>query len=272
PKRAPKLINVYAQRSFRFSFTNEHMARVVLEFLRDHPEVWPANDPPTAPPVLHTLTWRDDGYSRDLALRFQEVFHEGLFKGPPTDPNLLAYSTGDAYTPNPPEVRAVGLFFRMNPDLQSGRHLLVLPTSTQRAQRLLRTLVRRHPAKARNLVVATGDSIGFNSVYRDRNVSWNVQDVPVPLLFFAHRNPAWRRAEEAAPPVGAAAGVAAGAPSPWASLGLLPEREPGRRYAPKPPGPATDDLLLHRDILEAVVQAAFRDLRLLADADVLRDR
>src|SRR5262249_12560075 len=138
--------------------------------------------PSPPPPPPHTRAWRDDTYPPDLAVPFQGAFRKEAFPKGTLDPTNTPSRPGAPTNPNPPEARAVGLFYRMNPALQSGRHLLVLPTNTQRAQRLLRTLVRRHPTKARNLVVATGDSIGFNSVYRDRNVSWNIQDVPVPLL------------------------------------------------------------------------------------------
>jgi hypothetical protein len=263
----PKLITVYKGRSFRFSFTNKHMARVVLEFIRDHPEIWPANDRHALAAAactaaaadgwagltrltagemsyaLHTLAWRDDRYSLDLAARTRKVFPQ-VFPLVTDDPNVIDYSAGDYYHPNPREAIAVGLFLSNNRDLQAGRHLLALPTNAQRAQRLLRTLVRRDPVQARNLVVVTGDSISFNSIYRDRNVSWSILDMPVSLVLFAHRNP-----------INAAVGFRSGGAG---------EAEP---YST-----ATDDLLLHRDILEALVQAAYPDRGLVADADLLNDR
>ena len=45
------------------------------------------------------------------------------------------------------------------------------------------------PAEIQDLVVITGDSISFNNVYRDGDLEWNVLDMPVPLIFFSHRNP-----------------------------------------------------------------------------------
>ncbi len=264
----PKLINIYLGRSFRFSFTNRYMAQAVLDFVRAHPALWPQNGRQATPPAgaaaaadpwtalgllaaaeagqqyaLHTLTWNDDSYSLDLAARFARVFPD-VFKQYNIDPNFIAYSTGDYYHPNPREAIAVGLFLRNNPDLQDGRHLLVLPTSAQRAQRLVRTLVRRDPVRARNLVVVTGDSISFNNIYRDRNVSWNIQDVPVPLVLFAHRNPV------------------------NATVGFRAKGGGGSESCCT----STDDLLLYRDLLEALVQSAYRDNRLLADADALRER
>jgi hypothetical protein len=268
-EKNPKLITVYKGRSFRFSFTNKHMARVVLEFIRDHPEIWPTHDRHAAAAaagtaaaadgwagltrlaadelseryVLHTLAWRDDRYSMDLAARAQKVFPQ-VFRLRSGEASEIDYSAGDYYHPNPREALAVKLFLTNNRDLHTGRHLLALPTNAQRAQRLLRTLVRRDPVQARNLVVITGDSISFNSIYRDRNVSWSILDMPVSLVLFAHRNP-----------VNAAVGFRSGGAG---------EAEP---YST-----ATDDLLLHRDILEALVQAAYGDRGLVPNAEALQDR
>jgi hypothetical protein len=199
--------------------------------------------------VLHTLSWDDDSYSLDLAARFRRVFPQVFGRGR-SDENRVAYSAGDYFQPNPREAIAVNLFLLSGGGAETERRaederrLLALPTSTQRAQRLLRTLVRRDPLQARNLVVVTGDSIGFNSIYRDRNVAWNILDVPVPLVLFAHRNP-----------INEAVGF-----------------RPGADGNAGADSTATDDLLLHRDVLEALILAAYPDRRLVADADALRDR
>ncbi len=268
PRQGKKLIQVYPGRSFRFSFTNQHMARVVLDFVRDHPAVWGQNGrlPLTLagvvgardglagaallaaaehaqPYVLHTLRWYDDSYSIDLAERFAAALKQ-VFLPSEVNPNSIAYSTGDYFQPNPRELLAVGLLLQTGANYPEGRHLLALPTSAQRAQRLLRALVRRDPRRTRNLVVVTGDSIGFNSIYRDRNATWNIHDMPVSLVFFAHRNPVSR-----------AAGF-----TPCAS-GSVEDR-----------CTATDDLLLYRDMLEALVQATHAEGRLLADADSVHAR
>ncbi len=266
----PRLIEIYRDRSFRFSFTNQHMAQVVLNFVRDHPEVWPSGprqaafragaavsaEPWTAltllaatdrgrPYALHTMSWDDDSYSLDLAAHFRRAFPKRFGLGR-SEENRIAYSAGDYFHPNPREAIAVNLFLIYGSGADSERRederrLLALPTSTQRAQRLLRTLVRRDPLQARNLIVVTGDSIGFNSIYRDRNVAWNVLDVPVPLVLFAHRNPINE------------------------GVGFRPSAD-GSDSAD---ATATDDLLLHRDVLEALVLAAYQDRRLVADADAL---
>ena len=66
---------------------------------------------------------------------------------------------------------------------------LVLPTQTVRMRRFLINLQRRSPAVARNLVVLNGDAISFDAIFRDRDVAWNILDVPYSLVFFSHRNP-----------------------------------------------------------------------------------
>ncbi|HYT87288.1 MAG TPA: hypothetical protein VEL76_01080 [Gemmataceae bacterium] len=260
---SPRLIHIYNGRSFRFSFTNKQMARVVLDFVRSHPELWPekGRDFPGAAGIaavgdpwaalgllanaeqfrLQTLEWADDSYSVDLARRFSRVFQR-LFPFGRAVEDLINYSAGDYFQPNPREAFAIGqLVVGSAPD---ERRLLALPTAAQRAQRLLRTFVRRDPLQGRNLVVITGDSISFNSIYRDRNVAWNILDVPVPLVLFAHRNP-----------VSTTAGF-----KPMADGNVEASCS------------STEEILLNRDILEALVQGAYRERRVLTDADGLRDR
>jgi hypothetical protein len=203
------------------------------------------------PPVsLYALAWADDPYSRDLADRFIKLFPDHFDRVPMTraaprvtyDPVL--YGVGDRDRPNPPEALAINTFFASdNPLLQGNRELLVLPTGTERARRVLQALANRAPVDVRNLVVLSGDSITFNSVYRDRDVAWNIQDLPVPLIFFSHRNPINRAA------------------------GFRPhgdDRDPAAATG-------TQDLLLYRDIMEAVVQAAGLPGGTLGDADHLRE-
>jgi hypothetical protein len=271
---APKLMHVYPGRSFRFSFTNRRMAAVVMAFVKDHPEIWahsphytaalagalaasggPAGLPLLAcadqlPPVYHyAVAWADDPYSRDLADRFGEVFREHieepgllpLAAGPfrPRIRDEIPYGVGDRDRPNPAEAFAIDHFFDRNPLQPGNRELLVLPTSTERARRFLRTLANQAPLAMENLVVLSGDSLTFNNVYRDRDVAWNVQDLPVPLVFFSHRNP-----------INVAAGfrTRSDAQDPSATTG-------------------TQDLLLYRDVVEALVQAACDEQGTLGDAD-----
>jgi hypothetical protein len=297
---SPRLIDIYDKRSFRFSFTNKQMARVVLDFVRSHPELWPDN-PREAPaaagiagaanpwaalsllattdhPRLQTLEWSDDSYSVDLARRFTRVFQR-LFPFGRAVEDRVPYSAGDYFHPNPSEAFAIGPLVAGSAAAPDERRLLGLPTATVRAQRLLRTLVRRDPLQGRNLVVITGDSIGFNSIYRDRNVAWNILDVPVPLVLFAHRNPVSATAGFPIPNRALTATTTVGllaAPlgeGPGLAVAALPAGKAALSDGNADPfGNATDEVLLNRDILEALVQAAYRDGRLLADADTLRER
>ena len=276
----PRLMDAYPERTFRFCFTNARMVEAVFDFVRQHPHIWPkhARSPivdPRWPFFLLTLTWLDDGYSKDLASTFRETYDQYIrgVAGPdavvPADEQFIAYSVGDFYRPNPREEIAVTLYLDQvrTPDelpplgmptllpsylgvlsavrqaeLADRRQLLVVPVGTQPARRFLHTLCARAPKEVRNMVVVNGDAISFNSVYRDRDIAWNVQDVPLPLVFFAHRNPI----------------------DPAAGFGAKRQDMTDRS--------STSDLLLFRDIFEALVLAAFDGGKLADNADVLRSR
>jgi hypothetical protein len=278
--RWPRLMEAYPERTFRFCFTNARMVEAVFGFVQSHPQIWPrhARSPtvdPKSPFFLFTLTWLDDGYSKDLASTFQHTYAQyirgvaGADAVVPADEQFIAYSVGDFYRPNPREEIAVTLYLDQvrTPDelpplgmptllpsylgvlaaarqleVADRRQLLVVPVGTQPARRFLHTLCSRAPKEVRNMVVVNGDAISFNSVYRDRDIVWNVQDVPLPLVFFAHRNP-----------IDAAAGF-------------------GARRQDMTDRSSTSDLLLFRDIFEALVLASFDGGQLAADADVLRSR
>jgi hypothetical protein len=250
----PRLMAVYPERSFRFAFTNTRMVEAVLDFVRNRSDVWPPrakNDVnPASPFFLFTLTWMDDGYSKDLAYSFRKLFAApikaklGNDAYIPFDENFVQYSVGDFFQPNPSEDRAVGMFLADSPRRGDQPQLLVLPTGAQRARRLLRTLCRRAPSEVRDIVVANGDSISFNNLYRDRDLAWNVQDVPVPLIGFSHRDPI----------------------DPSSGFGA---KEPGGERIDHT---STQDLLLFRDLIEAVVLASFHDGALVKSADAVLGR
>jgi hypothetical protein len=274
----PKLMDVYKGRSFRFAFTNSRMAAVVMAFVKDHPEVW-SNSPHLAassagvvsagdgltaltlltcrdhmsPISFYALAWADDPYSLDLSDRFGEVFKEqfadfGSSVAQEAERmrirDEVPYSVGDRDRPNPPEAAALDRFFDHNPLFQGSREILVLPTGTDRARRVLHTLANQAPLDLGNLIVVSGDSIPFNSVYRDRDVAWNVQNMPVPLIFFSHRNPINRAA------------------------GFHPKARPADPSAPT----GTQDLLLYRDVLSALLQAACLRSGEIGDADQVISR
>jgi hypothetical protein len=116
------------------------------------------------------------------------------------------------------------------------RPLVIVSAQEEPSRRFLRGLVRCVPSLSKNvqIVVATGDAISFNTVYRDRHVSWNIQDLPFPVVFFCHRNP-----------IDADAGFRAGAGESVATR--TEERDTTAETG-------TEDVLLFGDIVEALVQ------------------
>jgi hypothetical protein len=256
-ERFPRLMDVYQGRSYRFCFTNNRMAEAVVEFLAQQPQVWPrpggvwaapagaagagAAGPFAAlaplgaagllaPAALYAVAWADDRYSLDLADRFAQVFVDRL-PGSHVTINSVPYGVGLADQPNPSEAEAADRLLAEQFLQRGQRQTLALPTATTHARRFLRTLARQAPLEVRNLVVLTGDSIGFDSLFRDRVTAWNVQDVPASLVCFSHRDPV--------------------------------DLSAGFRPAPAGGGPTaatgTHDLLLYRDILEGVTLACSDD-------------
>lgn len=260
----PKLMGIYPDRSFRFAFTNQRMVQAVLDFIRQTPRVWlPKSLEPTVsagviapghawtslsmlgaagpwrPYFLYTLAWGDDGYSKDLSEMFFKQFAEQTAGRIGADgvsnvaDGSVPYSTGDQFQANPRENIAVNLFLADRGGLRDQQHLLVLPTGAQRMRRFLRTLCRQAPLEIRNVVVVNGDAISFNTVYRDRDVAWNILDMPVPLVFFSHRDPI----------------------------------DPAAGFDPHKAATGTQDVLLYRDIFQALLGVAFQQDRSLHDAD-----
>jgi hypothetical protein len=271
------LHRIYAQRTQRFCFTNRQMAEAVTDL------IWSQNDlRPDAAPVYITW-WQDDPYSVDLTERFVDALRRpalqtvtsdwaGLMRftaqgGLPFDGTSVWWGRFQPLLPVSERIiSSVGLFDRPNRweaesakrlmEIKLNRYpgqrrpLLVMPAASQPSRRFLRALVRSAPAEARRFVVATGDALAFNTVYRDRNVAWPVQDLPFPLVFFCHRNPV-------DPNVGFQ-------PENSARLGGVGDTGS--------PLTGTEDLLLYMDILEALVQAAAAGPGLPADAADLKQR
>jgi hypothetical protein len=145
----------------------------------------------------------------------------------------IASSVGAFDTPNPYEAAVAGDMLEHWLGNPQPRPLVIVAGQSQPSRRFLRGLIRGAPSlsKRADLVVATGDAISFNTVYRDREVAWNIQDLPFPLVFFCHRNP-----------IDAGAGFRAG--------------ERGPDDSDNTAATGTEDVLLFGDIVEAVVQTA----------------
>jgi hypothetical protein len=268
-----ELMAVYPDRSFRFCFTNRQMTRAVTTFIWSQPELRPDADP------VYLPVWEDDPYSQDLAERFLDVLRLRAVKagarawvwqaggGFPLDLTTIyrgdyplvsrfvqvniPHGIGTVIQPNEWEAQAAE---KLTDELEGQRPpqqraLLALPApAAQPARRFLHGLLRTIPAQADRFVVAMADSFDFNTVYRDRNVTWPIQDVPFSLVFFCHRNPVDPVAFEPDDPARAA---------------VVPD--PGGKTTT-----GTDYLILYRDVAEALIRAAYQGGDLATSADELR--
>ncbi len=185
----------------------------------------------------------------------------GVFPVHRAGPHASRFSMAILPTPHPID-SSVGLFATPNRfESEAARHLidllleyertqrqpqerplLVLPAQAQPSRRFLRALEGYGPHPARRFVVATGDAIPFNTVYRDRQVAWPVQELPFPLVFFCHHNPTDRAA------------------------GFRPDGEPGGGGVAST---GTEDVLLYEDVIDALAHA---DAASAADASELDRR
>lgn len=202
PSGGVPVVDLYDDRTFRFCFTNRQMAEAVVRFVFDGPEAG-LRPPPNARVPVVTVSWGDDQYSMDLRDQFTTALTRRFAPAgrlAVLDHSTIPFSVGGYMTPNPRE-RDVAEFvadrLRSVPD---GRVLLVLPSTTQPARRLLRAIVETEPKAAEKLVVVTGDGLPLNAVLRDGEFAWPVATLPVPLVFFAHNNPvAWDQPGAAMP-------------------------------------------------------------------------
>jgi hypothetical protein len=267
------LNQLYAGRTFRFCFTNRRMASAVTSFLWTQDDLRPDNDP------VYMVQWNDDSYSRDLVEGFwkalrglvtrQFVLQWGWITGcvgtgaPPAlqagclaaargsrcqlailpTPQLIDSSVGSFATPNRFEAKVARdlLDLLAQPEPRQERALLMVTGQSGPSRRFLRALARAAPGQARRLVVATGDALAFNNVYRDRQVTWPIQDLPFKLVFFCHHNP-----------VDPNAGF-----RPYPSEGRGPRGMDEEPVPPEGGSPATgtEDVLLYMDMVEALVRA-----------------
>ena len=260
------LIEVYQKRSFRFSFTNQKMVTSLLTFVKhriypDQEKDWAQNlwVPRTAEPAvapngdagtMHAVTWEDERYSQDMTELFQSEFRKRHPKGEFIGEGTIRHSVGGFYHPSPEELAHVGTFLALRTPIRP-HSFLVLPTQMVRMRRFLINLRQRSPLDARNLVIVNGDAISFNSVYRDRDVVWNILDLPYSLVFFAHRSPIDR-----------SAGFT------W----IKKDRAGAAEVFPQPTTTGTHDILLYRDIFEAILYAAYDKGQLLSDSLEVRKR
>jgi hypothetical protein len=287
PERGASLMKLYPERTFRFCFTNQQMAAAVSHFIWTQNDLRPDSDPP------YLVSWTDDSYSRDLIDGFWDAqiklmgpsvasewaWASSQFAGlglpaliggvlpmeragpngsayrlaiPPT-PQRIDSSVGTFGVPNRFEAEAARFLLDDRARYPQQRPLLIVTGQWQPCRRFLRALVRREPLQARRFVIATGDAISFNTVYRDRQVTWHVQDLPFPLVFFCHHNPI--------DPLDG-------------KVGFRTERDGSTDPTENGESPTTgtEDLLLFEDIVESLVLACRGGAQPCADAAQLAAR
>lgn len=267
------LLGIYQKRTFRFSFTNKTIVESLLRFVdrRNVPaehewarslwvgksvEVEAVNaaaagaivSPRLQPYTMHAFSWLDERYSQDMADHFQRSFQRRFVFGEFQPAASIRSGIGGFNQPSPEEQLTVDTFLAHPTKPHS---FLALPTQTVRMRRFLINLRQRSPQDARNLVIMNGDAISFHTVYRDRDVMWNILDLPYSLVFFSHRNP-----------VDPAAG--------FREEKDLAKDPPGT--FPPPSTSGTHDLLLYQDIFESLLYAVHDGARLVANAEIARER
>lgn len=152
------------------------------------------------------VAWKDDPYSLDLAHQFREVFSaQGSVPGRPrlsVESNFIPFSVGRFARANPYEAQVVDHILADLPH-RGERTILVIPTVTTPARRVMRALAQGTPGAARRLVAVTGDGIPVNALFRDGDLAWPVRAIPIPLVLFTHTDPFdWDEPGDHVPPRG----------------------------------------------------------------------
>ncbi len=294
-----RLSEIYGHRTFRFCFTNNQMAFAVTRFIWSQPELRTDSDP------AYLVQWDDDSYSYDLSDSFLHALQVRAAEGAVTD---WAWATGWLQAGNPPGAltgimprdrfrqtffpilrtipSSVGSFAMPNRHEEDvaeeisrelGRHpeqhrpLLVVTGQAQPSRRFLRALQRVDPERTRRVVVATGDAVSFNNIYRDRRTIWPIQDLPMSMVFFCHCNPIDREAgfrpapEDILPP----ADVALVSPTDPAAMAPPTGADSAPLTGEQPSSTGTEDILLNADIVETVARTFAHDGQPCANADEL---
>ena len=149
----------------------------------------------STPVPAFSIEWKDDPYSTDLSDKFHAVLQRprvalGL---PPlsVSRSQIPFSVGRLNRPNRAEAEAAEYVLANLPP-PGIRTVLVIPTVSAPARRTLRALVQGNAGVGQQLVAVTGDGIGVNTFFRDREFSWPVRSLPIPVVLFTHADPfAW---------------------------------------------------------------------------------
>ncbi len=190
-QRSP-LMQIYPGRTFRFCFSNRQMAEAITHFIWGQEELRPNSD------QVFLMSYQDDPYSKDLVEQFRKIMrleHRPELLEPSLQQALnlwqeeIPYSIGPLSEPNRSEAEIVERFVEHALGQEGRNALLVLPADPKPARRVLRSIFRSAPVLAPRLVVTAGDTIDFDTLYRDRHLAWPIQDLPCRLVLFCHHNP-----------------------------------------------------------------------------------
>lgn len=286
------LTRLYPDRTFRFCFTNKQMADAVTQFIWSHDELRPDRDPLYLVEWQDDPYSLD--LSRGFVASFQHIISHsaaqqwlwattclstagptglaggvlpvprvgsagsGLNMATLPTPQSIESSVGTFALPNRFEARAAR-FLLMDLDRYKPqqRRVLVVTGQSQPCRRFLHHLVNSAPRLAQSYVVVTGDAVPFNTIYRDRHLSWPIQELPFSFVFFRHQNP-----------VDAGAGFQANSRHPG---GVVEVQVPVGTKTAEPFVTGTEDLLLFGDIFETLALGYFAD-ESSRDAGQLADR
>ncbi len=186
------LMQIYPGKTFRLCFSNAQMSEAITDFIWQRADLRPMQG------QVYLLSYLDDPYSRDLVDQFRKIF---LFET--TSPSLkqhlqsssniwqeeIPYGVGPLLEPNRSEAEIVERFVESAMQRELGQSLLVLAADPKPARRMLRSIFRSAPSLAQHMVVTAGDTIDFDTIYRDRHLAWPIQDLPCRLVLFCHQNP-----------------------------------------------------------------------------------
>lgn len=288
-----RLTQIYRERTFRFCFTNNQMAVALIRFIRSQPELRTDADP------AYLVQWDDDSYSYDLSDCLLHALNVQTLQGfmgdwgwasgfaqagnasallagvipwcpihPISNPRLwpIPTSVGSFRLPNRHEADvAEDVSRELGEHPEQRRPVLFVTGQAQPSQRFLTALHQLDPQRSRRLVIATGDAIPFNSIYRDRRIIWPIQDLPMSMVFFFHCNPIDRQAgfvpspEDVQPsPAGA---PESSARADWFAKGDEPPSSSG-----------TEDILLNSDIVETLAHTFIHNGQPCTDPDELINR
>lgn len=226
PNERKKLMDLNKGLTFRFGFSNHQMVALIFDFLKQQ-STW--SGPLPAPWIMR---WADDPYATDLEEAIESAWKTipDNEKLPKEFPQIISIqsSVGGLQRPNSDELLAASSFAsRAIVNSNAEGNWLALCGQLFPSRRLLKTLAQITDSRLQGFTVIAGDTIGFNTIYRDWEELWPVKDLPFSVVFFCHQNP-----------VSSEFGFK---PSPTADEKNLAS--------------GTDDLLLNRDLIQTLTEA-----------------